>query len=531
MPGRIIYEPKRIIEEYFLIDDAVTGAMVPFKFRSVQDSYYDALCKDYDESSGFDGAREQILKARKEGFTSFILAVGLAIGIQDDNPSKMLEISYKDDATKQHFTRAKNFALSYFAKKLSMKWNDPELAKRIFSVYKENEMFVLAHNGFMFYVGSASTRTAERGGTVRVILFTESAHYPDTGQLKASEIIEGTGSQVAVGHGLIFEESTANGFNHYKTRWDQSMRGERAYKPRFFSWRDYYTEEQFALISSEYSDKKMLKQEYPDNPLEAFLTSGLPFFDQEAVEWYSRNIKDPLPHSSPDVIYDQMNKDLFRQFRAFKKGELILVHADTAGGGGDDNYAHFISRNNKDQVMVYQDNTTCTNMTNNLHTILEKIADVTGIKPIVSYERNNGGAFELDRLAALNRLDKYIMYKSPDYGEGDATPSRRFGITMSGTSRPGFLDNAKGIVNERIFVINDAVTVAQMSSFVKVKMNSMWKAQAEAGMHDDAVMAFVGDLAIFVDPNIEPEVLEIDYAGEAPEWVNGNGPNWGRRRP
>lgn len=526
MSGNILYEPKRIIEDYFLIDDAVSGAMVPFKLRPVQERYYAELQKSYKEESGFDGLREQILKARKEGFTSFILGLGMAIGIQDDNPSRFLEISYKDDATKQHFTRAKNFALSYFGKKLSMRWNDPDLAKKIFTTYKENEEFTLAHNGFTFYVGSASTRTAERGGTVRMILFTESAHYPDTGIMKASEIIEGTASQVAVGRGLIFEESTANGFNHFKRRWDQSVRGERTYKPRFFSWREFYTEDEFATISGEYSDKKMLKQEYPENPTEAFLTSGNPFFAQDAIDWYSRNTKTPLPYDSNGIIYDPMYRDLFRQFRPFKQGELIIVHADTAGGGGDDNYCQFVSKTHKDQAMVYQDNTTCINMTNNLHTVLEKIADATGIKPVVSYERNNGGAFELDRLSALNRLDKYVMYKSPQFGEGDETAGVKFGITMTGTSRPGYLDNGKSIVNEKIFIIPDAETVEQLSSFVKIRTNAMWKAQAEAGMHDDAVMSLMGVLGMFVDPNVTYERVG-ELLGDVPDWVDDR-PSWSR---
>lgn len=526
MNGQVIYEPRRIIEDYFLIDDATTGGMVPFKFRNVQETYYNLLVKDYNEATGFDGAREQILKARKEGFTSLILGIGMAIGIQDDNPSRFLEISYKDDATKQHFTRAKNFALSYFAKKLSMPYNDPDLAKKVFLTYKENEEFQLTHNGFTFYVGSASTKTAERGGTVRTILFTESAHYPNTGIIKASEIIEGTASQVAIGRGLIFEESTANGFNHYKNRWDQSMRGERTYKPRFFSWRDYYTEEQFAVISGEYSDKKMLKQEYPENPTEAFLTSGNPFFDDSAIDWYSRNVKPHMPHDSFGVIYEPMYKDVFRQFRPFKHGELILVHADTAGGGGDDNFAHFISKTHKDQVMVYQDNTTCINMTNNLHTILEKIADVTGVKPIVSYERNNGGAFELDRLSALNRLDKYVLYKSPQFGEGDETAGVKYGITMTGTSRPGYLDNGKNIVDEKVFILPDSATVEQLSSFIKVKTNSMWKAQAEAGMHDDAVMSLMGVLGMFVDPNTQTELIGDEF-GEVPDWIQER-PTWSK---
>ena len=528
MLGNVIYEPRKIIEEYFLIDDAKTGALVPFKFRPVQEAYYNELMKSYSEATGFDGLREIILKARKEGFTSLILAIFASLALQDDNPSRWLEISYKDDATKQHFSRYRTYLLSYFAKKRSMNIYDPELARMIFLVDKTNEQLVLAHNSAEFYVGSASTRTAERGGTVRGILFTESAHYPDTGIMRASEIIEGTRSMVSVGTGLVFEETTANGFNHFKRRWDMSVSGELNFRPRFFSWRDFYTDDEFKLLYSEATDKKVFRQEYPSTPVEAFLTSGNPFFAEESLIWYGKTIKSPLPYSSHGVIYEPNDRDLFRQFRPFRPGELIIVHADTAGGGGDDNFAHFFSKNHLDQVMVYQDNSTCVNMTNNLYRVLEKIAEFTGIKPYVSYERNNGGAFELERLNGLNRMDRYVMYKGAGFGQGDTTEGDKFGITMTGASRPGYLDATKSTVDERLFGIYDQVTIDQMNSFVKVKTNAMWKAQAEAGMHDDAIMSLCGICVMFHDPNIRPMKVDELLGGEEPVWATER-PVWSRR--
>ena len=72
---------RAFIEQNFLVDHAETGEFVPFKFNSVQSKYYDMLCKDYLENENFSGAREIILKARKEGFTSLILAIFVAVSI------------------------------------------------------------------------------------------------------------------------------------------------------------------------------------------------------------------------------------------------------------------------------------------------------------------------------------------------------------------------------------------------------------------------------------------------------------------
>src|SRR5882672_3539397 len=105
---------RQLIEDNFLIDDAQSGEFVPFKFRTVQEKYYQMLCETYLEENNFTGLREIVLKARKEGFTSMILAIFAAMLIWSKNAVRFLEISYKEDATKQHYRRCKNFILSFF---------------------------------------------------------------------------------------------------------------------------------------------------------------------------------------------------------------------------------------------------------------------------------------------------------------------------------------------------------------------------------------------------------------------------------
>ena len=293
---------RDLIQDNFLIDHPETSALVPFIFRDVQNRYYNILCKDYSEENSFEGARELDLKARKEGFTSLWLGIFEAISILSFNSVRFLEISYKDDATLQHYRRAKNFITSYFAKKevgnnledIKKLIFDKQFLKKIFYSDNEGQEFVLGHNGASFYVGTASTKTGERGGTVKGVLFTESAHFPDSGIISANEIIEGTQNMVTVGTGIIVHESTANGFNHFKTRWDQATLGEINYKNRFFGWREFYTPEQFEMIKMGFSDKRKIPQEYPETAEEAFLTSGQPYFDQLALKCYMDNVQQPI---------------------------------------------------------------------------------------------------------------------------------------------------------------------------------------------------------------------------------------------
>ena len=272
---------KRFIEDNFLIDDKDTGALVPFKFRRIQERYYKVLCNDYSEADNFKGLREIDLKARKEGFTSMWLGIFCADMCWNPNPVRYLEISYKDDATSQHFTRAKKFVLSFFEKDLA-KWNK-DLDRLIFSKITDGTEFILRHNGASFYVGTASTKTGERGGTVQGVLFTEAAHFPDTGLIKASEIIEGTKSMVAVGSGMVIQETTADGYNFFKKTWDMAVSGMVDYKPRFFSWKEFYSEEEYKQICNGFTDKRLIPQEFPSTPEEAFLTSGECYFDKDSL--------------------------------------------------------------------------------------------------------------------------------------------------------------------------------------------------------------------------------------------------------
>ena len=100
---------KDFIEENFLIDEPKSGQLVEFKLRPVQLKYYEELVRDYDiEKQGLTNpVREIILKARKEGFTSLILALFAVDDLMSDNPTETLVISYKDDATQTFRKRYK----------------------------------------------------------------------------------------------------------------------------------------------------------------------------------------------------------------------------------------------------------------------------------------------------------------------------------------------------------------------------------------------------------------------------------------
>lgn len=277
---------KKFIEENFLIDEPKAGKLVPFVFNPVQNKYYKELCRDYDiENKGVAAAiREIIVKARREGFSSLILAIFAADDILQTNPTETQVVSYKDDATGTFRKRYRRYILSWYATRAGaniaeIQQNSSLLdryARQAFSTDSTN--LVLRHNQAHFYCGTASARTGGRGGVLQKLLFSEAAHYPDTENMTASETIEGTAQQVDKESGWIFQESTGNGTGNlfYKTV-QLCLKKLSRYKLRFYGWRDFYTDKQFEVIKSEFTDSDTLKQEYPETLEEAFLAKHLSF--------------------------------------------------------------------------------------------------------------------------------------------------------------------------------------------------------------------------------------------------------------
>jgi hypothetical protein len=128
-------------------------------------------------------------------------------------------------------------------------------------------------------------------------------------------------------------------------------------------------------------------------------------------------------------------------------------------------------------------------MTNRLFEVLEKIYDVTGVAPVVAYERNNGGVFELERLASLNRLNKFRIYVAKNVGNLDNATGSKIGWDTNTATRPMMLAEIKEAIDKQLITIYDKATLTEMFSFILAQTSSTVKAQAEKGAHDDLIMS------------------------------------------
>ena len=179
----------------------------------------------------------------------------------------------------------------------------------------------------------------------------------------------------------------------------------------------------------------------------------------------------------------------FRQYRPLEYDEFIVAFGDTATGGGDACACAFFSTKYLDFPLVYHSDMSATVMTNLLHPVLERIHDVTGLAPVIAYETNNGGVFELERLSSMNRANKYRIYKMRTYGKVENEEESKIGWNTNTATRPAMLKDYKEAVDKMLVRIFDKPTISQHYSFI---INKQGKPEAEAGAHDDLIITHAG---------------------------------------
>lgn len=180
---------------------------------------------------------------------------------------------------------------------------------------------------------------------------------------------------------------------------------------------------------------------------------------------------------------------MFKQYRAIERGELLVIGADTSYGANDYCVAQFYSPRRFDVPIVYRKKVIASEMTSDLVWVLEALADRTGYIPVVAYERQNGGVFEAERLAAMNRLGKYEVFQMPVYGVDNPHESKRLGWDTNSATRPEMLSALKDAIDSRAIRIYDKDTINELFSFIVTQTSSATKAQAERNAHDDCVMS------------------------------------------
>lgn len=299
---------RQFIEENFLIDAAKTGQLVPFKFNSVQEDYYNnVLCKEYKiETLGLNSPiRDHIVKARREGFSSLIMAIFAADDLNNDNPTVTDIYTYRDKDTETFRKRYRHFLLSFFAQQFGITQAQiyeninvlEEIAPEVFS--EDSSNIEIKHNKAFMQCSTAGSRVAGRGGVRHKLLFSELAFYPSTKNMTVSQLVEPTMRQVDIDAGWIFMESTEDGPSTYQYQlWKEAEKGRSRFRNRFYGAGFHYNPEELARIESEFVDKEQFRKEYPMTVDDLFKGGSKSF----TTEGDLKKLVD-APNADKDIVY------------------------------------------------------------------------------------------------------------------------------------------------------------------------------------------------------------------------------------
>ncbi len=251
------------IQDNFEIVDK-NGQIVSFQLNAVQRAY----CT-------MDTARDILLKARQQGFSSFILALFSVDFLMKENSHSVVVADDKDNAIGL-LDRVKFYLKSYEAK------NDVRVPLKYNSKY---ELFNEATNS-RYTIGTAENTEFGRSKTINNLHFSEAAFYGHFQKLLAGAL------QAVVPGGRVTIETTANGFNEFREFWVASKNGETGFNPLFFRASDFYSQEFLEQKRKELG--RSFKQEYPETPEEAFLTSGETYMDSAILGELLNQCTEPI---------------------------------------------------------------------------------------------------------------------------------------------------------------------------------------------------------------------------------------------
>ena len=254
---------KLFIEDELTIIDK-TGTEIPFKLNAIQEQFVeDATGKDL------------ILKGRQMGFSSFILGAFTKDFVFTENSLSVVIADIADNA-QDLLARVKHYIKAFEASngvKVPLKYN---------SKYELQN----AANNARYIIGTAENTEFGRSKTITNLHMSEAAFYKHCRKLQA-----GAGTAL-IPTGRFVIETTANGFNEFKTFWDESELGETDFKAHFYSSHGFYSEEHLAREKKRLG--RLFMQEHPKTALEAFITSGENYFDSDALQWYLSQVKEPM---------------------------------------------------------------------------------------------------------------------------------------------------------------------------------------------------------------------------------------------
>lgn len=521
----VIKYPEYLIELEFVIVDKEQNT-VPFFLNEVQKSFIITLNKakkDY-AAQKILSIKLNILKGRQQGFTTVITAYQLACAILNKNFSGYT-LSDKADNTETIFQNKAKFVYDQL----------PEQLKHT-EKYNNRRQLLFEKTNSNWSVDTA-TKDVGRSKTINFLHGSECAFWKDGMQ----SIQAGLGEALTK-NCIQINESTANGFNDYQKLWDSgtcincfyewwltpeyrlNFESERI-KDQFIRDIDNKSEwiyerlrwlkeknlelEQLYWYFKKYEsyiDKRLIKQEYPCTPEEAFLTSGQCYFDSEKLVKRIQEVIEPIKVGY--FLYELNNERIMSYEWIDDKNGFIKIYempkernpyvlgGDTAGEGSDNFTGQVLNNITGKQVAVLKQKFGEIEYTRQMYCL-----GMFYNEALIGIETNYS-TYPTVKLAEMKYPNMYIRDKNPDdYRDKLET---KLGVNTNRATRPHMLAILQTVVTESIENIVDKETLEEMISFI---VSEKGKAEAQEGCHDDLVMGKA--IANYIRPQQKYTLLPV----------------------
>lgn len=510
-------KPEKLIELVFVVVDKNQKTM-PFFLNDVQQEFINTLNKAIvDFNNGLiTEISLLILKGRQQGFTTVVTAYQLACSILNRN-FQGFTLADKSDNSEAIFQNKAKYPYSQL----------PDNLKPT-EKFNNRKQFLFENLNSSWAVDTA-TKDVGRSRTINFFHGSECAFWKD-----GIAFIQAALGEAFTKNCIKIYESTANGYNDYQKMWKSGIHincfyewwKTNEYKLNFpteylkiefikniDSKKDWIWErlkwlkddiklelEQLYWYYKKYEgyiDKRLIKQEYPCSPEEAFLLSGDNAFDVEKILSRLNNIPKPLKVGYFSYDYDGLKITNIRWVND-KNGYINIyelpnspkitkycIGGDTAGDGSDYFTGHVLNAKTGKQVAVLKHEFDADLYTKQMYCLGKYYStpkkDGSKEDALIGIEANFD-SFPIRELTRLGYTNQYVREKIDEY---TGKTEKRFGFKTTSITRPTILDCLIEIVREHTDLLNDSDTLEELLTIIR---NEKGRIEAPEGGHDDQMM-------------------------------------------
>lgn len=526
--------------ESFLKIRTKDGELAPLHFNAAQERLYAIIRAQWNAGKP---VRVIILKARQMGFSTETESL-LYWQTATARGQEALIVAHTEEATGNIFAMTRRFYdnMPPEVRPLTRASNAREL---VFDVPSRGAPEGAQGLGSRLRCATAGGDGIGRSLTIQAAHLSEFAFWPGDKAETLAGIMQAVPDRPGT---IVVIESTANGFDTFKTMWDEAVRAQRdgddGFLPVFFPWfeLDEYrrtpppgferTQEERALAARFGLDDEQLAwrrwciatncggdlrrfhQEYPATPDEAFLSTGTSVFDAEAVAARREAVREipvlrgefvydyddaqPQGNKITNIRFDPGGRPIVRILHAPEDGAPYVIGGDTAGTGSDSFVGQVLDNRTGAQAAVLQHTQDEILYTRQMYCLGKYYNDaLIGIETNYStYPQKEMERLGYTRFYVRERVDTYT-----------GATAQAYGFETTSRTRPLIIDGLKAVCAQEIELFGDYETLGEMLTFV---YDERYRPAAQTGAHDDLVMALA--IAHFIRPQ-----QSTRGAGSAPE--------------